>query len=77
MSGDGEVMSQEEECQVGDRVVYLGFDTPTLGTVFRVNIEIPKESPHAIETRSYDIQLDAGGTFIGMHYDLKRVPSDT
>jgi hypothetical protein len=67
----------EEEFQVGDRVVYLGFDEPVLGRVFRVNIEIPKESPDAIEKRTYDIQLDEGGTLIGMHYDLKRAPSDT
>jgi hypothetical protein len=70
-------MSQEEEFQVGDRVVYQGFDTPVMGTIFRVNIEISKDSPDAVEKRTYDIQLDEGGTLIGMHYDLKRAPSDT
>jgi hypothetical protein len=67
-------MSQEEEFQVGDRVIYLGFDTPVLGTVFRVNIEISKKSSDAIETRSYDIQLDGGGTLVGMRRDLKPAP---
>ena len=64
----------EEEFQVGDRVVYLGFDEPVLGTVFRVNIEISKKSPDAIEKRTYDIQLDGGGTLVGMERDVKRAP---
>lgn len=60
--------------EVGDRVLYSRFSTPEFGTVFQVNLESPKESPDALEVRTYDIKLDKGGSLVQISHNLSRAP---
>jgi len=66
-------MSQSgEELQVGDRVVYTGFNEPEYGTIRGVTIVVPKTMRDEVEMRLYIIEMDDGGIFSGLSRHLRR-----
>jgi hypothetical protein len=64
----------EVEFQVGDRVIYSGFTPPEVGTITKVHLIRSDDSPDADETRSYDIELDNGGSIINTKTQLTPAP---
>jgi hypothetical protein len=64
----------EVEFQVGDRVIYSGVTSPQAGTITKVHLIRSDASPDAVETRSYDIDLDNGGSIINTKTQLTPAP---
>jgi hypothetical protein len=62
------------EFQVGDWVGYSGFTPPEVGTITKVHVNRSDDSPDAVETRSYDVLLDAGGHIINTKLYLTPAP---
>jgi hypothetical protein len=63
----------EVEFQVGDRV-YSSLIPSEVGTITKVHITRSDDTPDAVETRSYDLELDAGGSIINTKLPLTRAP---
>lgn len=62
----------QAEFAVGDRVVYIGFNTPVYGTIRAISIELPTDNRQGVEVRVYTVELDEGGVFTGLSRHLRR-----